>query len=86
MKIMGKQMGGGKMWMWRKDWVKICIPRSREDSSPVFVGVWHGLPIQILVLEMRSDTNLKFLLDEYPGEKLVNTTVLIQMFITVLDQ
>lgn len=32
------------------------------------------------VLEMRLDTILRFLLDGYPGEKLVNTTVLVQTF------
>lgn len=32
------------------------------------------------VLEMRSDRVLRFLLDEYPGEELVSTTVLVQTF------
>jgi len=41
--------------------------------------------VHIIALERRSDTILKFLLDDWPGEKLVNTTVFVQKFVTVLD-
>lgn len=67
--------------------MKMPIPKGGgEDYSLVFIGVWHGFPVNILVLEIRSETILRLLLNEYPREKLVNAAVLMCTLITVLDQ
>lgn len=58
----------------------------RRDYSFLFIGAWHGFPIHILVLEVRSDTIVRFLLNEYPKEKLLNAAVLMCTLITVLNQ
>ena len=83
---MEKQMGGGKRKMRGKDWAEMYILESGEEGySAEFIGVWHRVSVHIIALERRSDTILKFLLDDWPGEKLVNTTVFVQKFVTVLD-
>lgn len=52
--------------------VKMHISESgEEDYSLVFIGVQHEFPIHILVLEMTSNTVLRFLLNEYGRGKAV---------------
>lgn len=44
--------------------MKMHIPESGgEDYSLVFIGVRHEFPIHILVLEITSDTVLRFLMN-----------------------
>lgn len=44
-----------------------------------------GLEIHILILDVGSGTLLTFVLEEYYGEKLVNTITLMQILLAVLD-
>lgn len=77
--------GGKRKVLGRRKWCQGIFQAGRRVTTQHSWLFAMGLQIHILILEVRSGTLSEFVLEEYHGEKLVNTIMLMQVLLAVLN-